>query len=62
MLKRLKAINDVMHNLLKLYPEQFIVYATFGTFSLGMAGYILATRPIITYRPYYRGMFFVLFN
>lgn len=60
MLKRLKAVSDVMHNLLKLYPEQFFVASTIGTFSVGLAAYIVATRPIISYRPYYRGMIFMV--
>lgn len=55
MIGRLARINQVLHNLLKLYPEQFVIASTFGLSAVAMISYIIATRPIITYRPWYRG-------
>ncbi|KAI6183875.1 hypothetical protein M3Y97_00535600 [Aphelenchoides bicaudatus] len=60
MLGRLTRINQVMHNLLKLYPEQFLVYITFGTAGTIAAIHIALTRPLITSRPYYRGYYDVV--
>lgn len=58
MLGRLARINQVLHNLLKLYPEQFLVYVTFGTVGTMAAIHVALTRPLITARPYYRSTVF----